>query len=117
MATAIGLEQDTRAAADFWREVKKFVESAKDWSVDVIFYQIKPDELYDPTLVSRRVYGRRDEFLTVMAASGTDSVDQPLPQKRIALPSEGALLKLKRKTGFETRADYRENFSPIWMGD
>ena len=84
-----GIDQDTRAAAAFWREVRKFV-------------------------VSRRVYGRRDEYLAVMAASGIDSVDQALPQKRVALPDEGELNRIKRKTGFESRSDYRENFAPTW---
>lgn len=109
-----GQEQDTRAAASFWREVRRFSESAKPWSTNVIFYEIKPDEKHDPSLVSKRVYGRRDEFLAVMAAAGIDNIDLELPQKRIALPNDGALLNIKRRTGFESRSEYRDNFAPTW---
>lgn len=109
-----GIDQDTRAAAAFWREVRKFAERAQPWTTSAFFYEIKPDEIYDPSLVSRRVYGRRDEYLAVMAACGIDSVDQALPQKRIALPDEGELNRIKRKVGFESRSDYRENFAPTW---
>jgi len=109
------LDQDTRAAKDFYREVRKFAESVQPWDTAVIFYETKPDERHDLTLVSKRVYGRRDEFLAVMAAAGIDTIDQPLPQKRIALPNEGQLLAIKRRTGFESVADLREDGAPMWM--
>lgn len=108
------IDKDTRAASAFYREVRKFAESAKPWDTTAIFYETKPDEMYDLTLVSKRVYGRRDEFLAVMAASGLDMVDQPLPQKRIVLPNEGRLIDIKRRTGFESISELRENFAPIW---
>lgn len=109
-----GTDTDTRAAAAFWREIRRFSEQARPWTANAIYYDIKPDEKYDPSLVSRRVYGRRDEFLAVMAAAGIDTLDQALPQKQIILPDEGALMSIKRKTGFESRSDYRENFAPTW---
>lgn len=108
------IDKDTRAAAAFYRAVRKFSVSAKPWATDAVFYEVKPDEEYDPTLISRRVYGRRDEFLAVMAAAGIDQVDQPIKQKRIVLPSEGGLYQIKRRTGFESIADYRENGAPVW---
>jgi hypothetical protein len=40
---------------------------------------------------------------------------QPLPQKRIALPSDGMLMSIKRRTGFESVAQYRRDFAPTWM--
>jgi hypothetical protein len=110
------IDQDTRAAKSFYRAVRKFSVSAKPWETDAIFYETKPDEEYDPTLISKRAYGRRDEFLAVMAAAGIDQVDQPIRQKRIALPSEGRLYRMKRQTGFESIADYRENGAPVWGG-
>jgi hypothetical protein len=70
--------------------------------------------MYDLTLVSQRVYGRRDEFLAVMAAAGLDTVDQPLPQKRIVLPNEGRLIAIKRRAGFESIDDLREAGAPTW---
>ena len=108
------IDQDTRAAKSFYREVRKFAESAKPWDGTAIFYETKPDEALDLTLVSQRVYGRRDEFLAVMAAAGLDTFDQPLPQKRIVLPNEGQLIAIKRRVGFESIADLREAGAPIW---
>ena len=110
------LDKDTRAAKSFYREVRKFAENTKPWDTTAIFYETKPDEMYDMTLVSQRVYGRRDEYLTVMAAAGLDSIDQPLPQKRIVLPNEGQLIAIKRRVGFESIADLREAGAPSWAG-
>ena len=110
------LDQDTRAAKSFYREVRKFSESVKPWDTTAIYYETKPDEAFDLTLVSQRVYGRRDEYLTVMAAAGLDSIDQPLSQKRIVLPNEGQLIAIKRRVGFESIADLREAGAPIWAG-
>jgi hypothetical protein len=108
------LDQNTNAAKSFYREIRKFAENVKPWDVTAIFYETKPDESLDVTLVSQRVYGRRDEYLAVMAAAGLDSVDQLLPQKRIALPNDGQLMAIKRKTGFESLDDYRTAGAPIW---
>jgi hypothetical protein len=108
------IEKDTRAAKSFYGEVRRFAEGAKPWDTTAIFYETKPDEVFDLTLVSRRVYGRPDEFLAVMAAAGLDAFDQPLPQKRIVLPSEGRLYAIKRRTGFESIPGYREDFAPTW---
>jgi len=111
------LDQDPRAAKSFYLEVRKFAENVKPWDSTAIFYETRPDERYDLTLVSKRVYGRRDEFLAVMAAAGIDTVDSPLAQKRIALPNEGQLLAIKRRTGFESIAALRENGAPTWAQD
>lgn len=108
------LDKDTRAAKSFYREVRKFAENTKPWDTTAIFYETKPDEMYDLTLVSQRVYGRRDELLAVMAAAGLDTVDQPLPQKRIVLPNEGQLIDIKRRAGFESIDDLREDYAPTW---
>jgi hypothetical protein len=104
---------DTQAARRFYGEVRKFAERTKPWQ-PAIFYETKPDEVYDVTLVSQRVYGRRDEYLAVMAAAGIDNVDQPLKQKRLVLPTESQLYAIKRQTGFESIADLREGFGPVW---
>jgi hypothetical protein len=108
------LDQDTRAAKSLYREVRKFAERVNPWDATAIFYETKPDETFDLTLVSERVYGRRDEYLVVMAAAGLDSFDQPLTQKRIVLPNEGQLITIKRRAGFESIDEYRENGAPIW---
>lgn len=108
------IDTNTTAAKSFYRLVREFAERTKPWETQ-ISYEVKPDEAYDLSLVSRRVYGRRDEFLTIMAAAGIDMVDQPLTQKRLTLPTETQLYAMKRRAGFESIADYRSNFSPTWV--
>jgi hypothetical protein len=108
------IDFDTQAARRFYGEVRKFAERTKPWQL-AIFYETNPDEIWDLTLVSQRVYGRRDEYLAVMAAAGIDSVDQPLKQKRLVLPTEQQLNLIKRKTGFESIADLREERKPVWL--
>lgn len=107
------IDKDSAAAKNFYKEVRNFAEKTKPWQ-QAIFYEVKPDEVYDLTLVSKRVYGRRDEYLAVMAAAGLDMVDQPLTQRRITLPTEAQLYAIKRRTGFESIADRREDFAPAW---
>jgi hypothetical protein len=108
------IDRDTRAARSFYREVRKYADRTTDWDTSAIFYETKPDEEFDLTLVSQRVYGRRDEFLAVMAAAGLDTVDQPLKQKRIVLPNEGQLITIKRRTGFESIDAQRLGHAPTW---
>jgi hypothetical protein len=110
------MDQNTQAAKNLYREVRQFAERTKPWQ-PALFHEVTPDEIWDATLVSRRVYGRRDEFLTVMAAAGIDTVDQPLPQKKLVLPNESQLFAIKRKCGFESREEYRQDGKPIWEDD
>ena len=111
----MSIDSDPCAAGAFYREVRRFAETTKPWQA-AIRHQVTPDEALDLTLVSMRAYGRRDEFLAVMAAAGLDSVDQPLPQGLLTLPTESQLYQIKRAAGFESVADYRENFAPTWAG-
>lgn len=103
------IDKDTVAARDFYRSVRQFAQRARDWDAGVLWHEVAPDEAWDLTLVSERVYGRRDEYLAVMAAAGLDSVDMPLTQQRIALPGEAQLFNIKRRTGFESLADRRDD--------
>ncbi|QFY42986.1 hypothetical protein F6R98_10470 [Candidatus Methylospira mobilis] len=107
------IDNQTTAAKSFYREIRTFSERTRPWDT-AVFYHTKPDEALDATLVSERVYGRRDEFLAVMAAAGIDTANQPIPQKMLTLPTETQLAAIKRRTGFESIADYRENFAPTW---
>ncbi|MFA5920161.1 MAG: hypothetical protein WC856_02570 [Methylococcaceae bacterium] len=107
-------EVDTCALKSFYREVRLFAERTKPWQ-SAIFYTTLPDEKWDLTLVSDRVYGRRDEYLTVMAAAGLDQVEQELTQRKLVLPTEAQLLFLKHKTGYESIAALREDFKPVWV--
>ena len=110
----MSLDVNTQAAKDFYKEIRKFSERVKPWQ-PAIFYDITVDEAWDATRISERVYGNRHEFLAVMAAAGVDSVDQELTQKRIALPTPAQLYAIKRKTGFESNPEYRDNYQPTWI--
>lgn len=88
----------------FYRAIRQLAVSAPAWSADVVRYFPHPDEEYDLTLMSQRVYGNRDEYLAVMAAAGLDRCDQPLPMKEIVLPNKAALERIKKQTGFRSSA-------------
>jgi hypothetical protein len=98
---------DTRAAKDFYDEIRRFAERAQPWQQGIVWYETKPDERFDLSLVAARVYGRRDEYLAVLAAAGLDGFDQPLTERIIALPSEFRLTAIKRATNFESVASMR----------
>lgn len=111
------LDRDSAAAKRFYKMVRDFSINVRPWET-AVFYETKPDEVHDITLVSRRVYGRPDEFLAVMAAAGLDSADKPLRQKRIALPTESQLYSIKRAAGFESMSELRrQDGSPTWSED
>lgn len=68
------------ATSSFYRAVRQFSVSTPVWG-EATRYQSKPDERHDLTLVSQRVYGNRNEALTVMAAAGLDSVEMTLSEQ------------------------------------
>ena len=101
--TAIESQDNVRR---FYKLVRDFVLKAKPWT-DAIRYHSQPDERWDMTLVSRRVYGNPMEFMTVLAAANLDSVEQMLPEQMLTLPTATALHSLKKMAGFENNPDYR----------
>ena len=107
------IEKDTRAVVSFYREVRRFAELTKPWET-AIRHEVAPDEVYQLPLVSSRVYGNIDEWFTVMAAAGLGSVDQPLTQRLLTLPTSDRINRIKRKTGYESLDRYRKDFSPTW---
>lgn len=107
------IEQNTIAAKAFYRAVREFSLRTNGWD-NAVFYEVKPDEKWDLTLVSERVYGNRHEFLTIMAAAGLDRADMPLQQIKLILPVQGTLLKMKRATGFESNPEQRKDFKATW---
>lgn len=109
--SGIGIDMDTGAAKRFYALIRVFSIRTKPWQ-PAIWYETKPDEEWDATLVSSRVYGRNDEFLTVMAAAGVDGIDQPIPQMKLCLPTEAQLYFFKGSANFESRASMRNNFEP-----
>jgi len=87
---------DAHALARFYRQVRDLAENAQPWHSGLIWHTVTPDEVFDLFLVAYRVYNRPDEWLTVMAGAGLDSVDDPLPQTTLVLPDESTLLRIKR---------------------
>lgn len=109
------MDNNPQAARDFYSRVRKLCAGATVVTEGVVFHQVTPDEAYDLSLVSERVYGRRDEYLAVMAAAGIDTPETPLAQAVIALPTPASLLELKRASGFESIAEFRDSGSPTWI--
>lgn len=66
-----------------------------------VLYQILPDEVSDPTLVSQRVYGVRSNANVVMIAAGTNGIWEELPQQEIILPTPAQLQQIKRLYGVD----------------
>lgn len=110
------LDKNTQAAKVFWKAVQGWVAGVRQWD-QAIYYDIKPDERWDVTLISQRVYGRRCEYIAVMAAAGVSYVDDPITQKQIILPNEAQLRRLKFLSGFESRHEYRADGAPTWRVD
>lgn len=100
------IEQNAMACNRFLMLVRDFGCRVKPWHT-AIRYFTKPDEVRDLTKVSQRVYGRRDEYLAIMAAAGLSSMDQPLVEQLLILPTESQLAILKKRAGFENNVDKR----------
>jgi hypothetical protein len=94
------------AAGNFYRMVRDFAQRQKPWA-ECILYRTLPDEKLDITLAARRVYGTPDEFLTIMAAAGMDSVEQEMPEQDLILPTARQLLELKALAGIATLSSER----------
>lgn len=82
-----------------FRIVRDFAVQTPPWA-EAIRYQSKPDERFDLTVVSLRVYGTRDHFLVVQAAAGLDSPELELSERVIVLPTAAQLREMKLRAGF-----------------
>jgi hypothetical protein len=69
-----------------YRSVRDFASQTPAWGT-AARYHTKPDERFDLTLVSQRVYGNRDHALVVAAAAGLDSMEQELVEQTLVLPT------------------------------
>jgi hypothetical protein len=99
-------EVNTSAVAIFYQLVREYALTTPAWAVTQS-YQTKPDERWDMTLASRRVYGIPDEFLTIMAAAGLDSVEQEMPEQLLILPDAATLQSFKTQAKFVNLSDDR----------
>lgn len=79
--------------------VRDFALTTPDWG-EAIRYFTKPDERYDLTLVSWRVYGTNNEWPVIQAAAGMDSPEYALTEQRLVLPTAERLRTMRREAGF-----------------
>lgn len=63
-------------------------------------HQVTPDEQYDLSRVSYRVYANFNEALTIAAVAGLSSTSGPLTEQVLVLPSRAELMQIKRETGY-----------------
>jgi len=75
--------------------IRQFALETPSWGT-AIRYHTKPDERYDLTLIARRVYGLPEEWPVIMASAGLQSVDEPLNEQLLVLPTLAQLQTLKR---------------------
>lgn len=87
-----------------YREVRNFALTSPPFLTNRITYQTLPDERFDVTLVSQRVYGNREEGIVIMAAAGLDSSSQELTERVLVLPDAATLLSIKQSVGFASGA-------------
>ena len=111
------MDNNPQAARQFYQSVRALCEGATAITEGVVFHQVTPDEQFDMSRLSYRLYGRWDEFLAVMAAAGLDTSDAMIPQGRLAFPTEAKLLELKRAAGFESQPRFRSGGQPTWKTD
>ena len=103
------IEKNAMACNRLMQLVRDFAVKTKGWQ-PALHYETKFDERHDLTLVSQRVYGRRDEFLVIMAAAGLGSFDEILEEQVLTLPTETQLQAMKARAGYENNHQKREFF-------
>lgn len=87
------------AAHGLFKEIRSFALRTPAY-VSSLSYFTKPDERFDLTLVSKRVYGTREFALVIQAAAGLDSPEQELTERPLTLPTADSLYDLCRRIGF-----------------
>lgn len=87
------------APSRLFRAVRDFAQTTQEWET-AIRYFTKPDEEYDLTLVSYRIYGTRTYTLVIQAAAGLDSPEYRLSARRLVLPTLEQLRKMRVKAGY-----------------
>lgn len=107
------LDKNSQNAKNFFKLVSNFSKTAKAWE-PMVRYEVKPDERFDPTLISRRVYENSNEFLAIMACAGISSFDEEIVQKTLVLPNKQLLERMKRITGFESNPENRLDGKARW---
>lgn len=79
--------------------VRDFAVQTPAWGAAVRYFTL-PDERFDLTLVSQRVYGNRNEALVIQAAAGLDSPELELTERALVLPMPTRLMAMKLQAGY-----------------
>lgn len=79
--------------------VRDFAVQTPPWGTAIRYFTM-PDERFDLTLVSQRVYGSRGEPLVVQAAAGLDSPELELTERAMVLPTASQLAAMKIRAGY-----------------
>jgi hypothetical protein len=82
-----------------FQAVRDFAVQTPAWG-PALRYQTLPDERFDLTLASQRIYGRRTESLVVQAAAGLDSPELELSERLLVLPTDAQLRAMKIQAGY-----------------
>lgn len=90
---------NAQARNRLFQMVRDFAVQTPGWG-EALRYQSLPDERFDLTLTSLRVYGSRGESLVVQAAAGLDSPELELSERLIVLPTEFQLRTMKIQAGY-----------------
>jgi len=85
--------------ARFYRDVRKFAIRAPNYSPYRQVVRSYPTERHNLRMLALRVYGDANEAPTIMAAAGLSSVDSPLPEQDVVLPTREYLAFLKARAG------------------
>lgn len=80
--------------------VREFADQTPNWGTALRYYT-QPDERFDLTLVSMRVYGRRTDAMVIQAAAGLDSPELELTERALVLPTAQQLRYLKISAGYD----------------
>lgn len=88
--------------ARFYLEVRKFALTEPSYSTRRQVVRSLPSERFHLPMMALRVYGDATEVLTIQAAAGLSTVDSPLVEKDVVLPTKEHLAYLKQKSGIVT---------------
>ncbi|MFV5280007.1 hypothetical protein ACNKGK_20000 [Acinetobacter baumannii] len=64
---------------------------------NLIVWEIKDDESQDPSLLSLKLYGSRNQIDAVLVACGVNGVWEKLPLQKVAFPRLVDLLRLQKE--------------------
>ena len=81
-------------------KVREFALQTPDWAEATRYFTL-PDERFDLTLVSARVYGTRDLSLVIQAAAGLDSPEYELTERMLVLPTREQLRAMRIDAGYD----------------